>query len=1058
MYFLENNSKTNLLEMKDWKIHFTNGTKGMPKTDPLILNYVESVLKKVYDNNEEKVNNNPIAPWIVKVVSELGGPVNINTEKINRIKTVIEYVKKTGNVANIPKMDLIQGSDFAKEKLNKIAEKEKHNINKPSEEKNKEIENKELSPEELALQYQEKSKKLFPELKDEASGKIERVWTCTDGSGRLWIKVIDNSWLSRYCESGDKWGIECQDTNFGNSKYVNYQLIGPPKGKTSPINTIVGMGILKSKGSIAEVKQEGNVQPGSQKTSGGWTDVDNMVIEFLTMAPEAKWINYFGDYYGNIELNPKRSLYGGGIGFLYHLSIEKPDLFKKLAEKRPDMIEANREIIEKIFPNIEELINFDLNEFAKNKPDVFLLNIQKYIEKFGQEARDILNSFDLLSISKKNPQLIENVIDVLVLNMPKDKFQQLIDNLDLSNYVWNNKLKSYSLIKNLSLLNDKTSINNLLNKYSKMFIGGFGGGVKGAISFLREMEKPKLPNHQNAIKDPEDGKYYAEREVNVKDENGNDKIDENGNVITKKVTFEIPDNLLILNQKERRNFISANEEFIKSSIKSDEQGKEITYLRLLFSQSNSQEIEKNMKKEKEKFISYYDSKFKVGEKKKIKVDNSDEILEQPYMLGEFELFSIINPKGIVSNGEKLYYPIGIENSKKNIVNIIKFYFDKNLLKEKEEITNRYGKKLSQEIAKKEIESKLFKIKYDSIKDYILTLIYSGEKEENAIKYFIDNFTPEKIKVPELYGYQMMFNIIKESFSDQIFYNVVKSFKEKILNMGEQGKSLYNQLLNKLNIGYYEVAAGNKVMYSNSNDMSYYEYNWNLNLNKETISGGPIFLTDGRLYEVIETGDYAGSKNGKVLILDEGYTTLKGEQINPKKRWFSSKLFKIKYKKTNNELNETLLRKKIQKRLMIVTENKKSINYTGIVLDKKSQQKLYDWVKEMIKNKKIPPISNWTYSGDHITINPGKSNDETLLDKDVDLKVLKYSFDDNVVAVSVIPVINDFEINFTKEIPHITIAYNEENKARPVMSNQLKNWKSVPKSFVLTGKIKEVPLI
>jgi len=428
------------------------------------------------------------------------------------------------------------------------------------------------------------------------------------------------------------------------------------------------------------------------------------------------------------------------------------------------------------------------------------------------------------------------------------------------------------------------------------------------------------------------------------------------------------------------------------------------------------------------------------------------------MPGEFELFSIINSKGIVSNGEKLYYPIGIENSKKNIVNIIKFYFDKNLLKEKEEITNRYGKKLSQEIAKKEIESKLFKIKYDSIKDYILTLIYSGEKEENAIKYFIDNFTPEKIKVPELYGYQMMFNIIKESFSDQIFYNVVKSFKEKILNMGEQGKSLYNQLLNKLNIGYYEVAAGNKVMYSNSNDMSNYEYNWNLNLNKETISGGPIFLTDGRLYEVIETGDYAGSKNGKVLILDEGYTTLKGEQINPKKRWFSSKLFKIKYKKTNNELNETLLRKKIQKRLMIVTENKKSINYTGIVLDKKSQQKLYDWVKEMIKNKKIPPISNWTYSGDHITINPGKSNDETLLDKDVDLKVLKYSFDDNVVAVSVIPVINDFEINFTKEIPHITIAYNEENKARPVMSNQLKNWKSVPKSFVLTGKIKEVPLI
>ena len=71
----------NLSEMKDWKQHFTNGTKGMPKTDPMVLNYVESILKKAFDGNEEKVNNNPVAPWLVNVIKNIG-PANINTEKI----------------------------------------------------------------------------------------------------------------------------------------------------------------------------------------------------------------------------------------------------------------------------------------------------------------------------------------------------------------------------------------------------------------------------------------------------------------------------------------------------------------------------------------------------------------------------------------------------------------------------------------------------------------------------------------------------------------------------------------------------------------------------------------------------------------------------------------------------------------------------------------------------------------------------------------------------------------------------------------------------------------
>lgn len=1052
-------NKTNLSEMKDWKQHFTNGTKGMPKTDSVILNYVESILKKSYEGNEDKVNNNPIAPWLVKVVADIG-PININTEKINRIKAVIDYVKKTGNVANIPKMDLIQGSDFAKEKLDKMAEKEKHNSqdNKPQEKEPEKPVKKELSPEELALKYQKKSKELFPELSDETNGNIERVWTCTDGSGRMWVKVLNTSWLNRHCETGDLWGIVCQGGSFGNSRYVNYQLIGPPKGKSSPIKTIIGMGVLKDKGSIAEVKQEGNVQPGSQKTSGGWTDADEMLIEFLTFAPEAKWITYFGDYHGRIVLNASDALHGGGIGFLYHLADEKPDLFKKLAEKRPDMIEANSEIINQIFPNAEELLNFDINKFAQEKPEAFLLNIKKYIQKYGKEAKDILNSFDLISISKQSPQLIENILDDLISNIPNNKFQELVNGLDLSNYVWNNRLKAYSLIEKLSVINDRTTIKNIVTKYSSMFIDGSGGGVKGAITFLREMGKPKLENHKNAKKDLADGKYYSEREENVKDENGKDVRDANGNILKKIVKFEIPDNLLILTQKERRDFINANKDFIKNSIKADEKGKEITFLRLLFSQSNSQEIEKNMKKEKDDFVAYYDSKFKLGEKKKVKLEDKDEIIESPYMPGEFELYSILNPKGVITDDNKVYYPIGVDSAKKNIVNIIKYYYDNNLSKEKEEIKRYYGKRLTPDIAKEELTQRGSKLKYSAIKDYILTLIYSGEKEENALEYFLENFNPEKLNLSKTSGYQLMFGEIKKMVSDELFYSTLKKYKTKLLELGEQGKGIYEQYISLLDVSVFQVKPGDMVMYKSDEYLEEYEMHWDMNLNADVINKGPIFLTQGRKYSVFDVGEYAGSQNGKILILDEGYTSVRGEKITPTKRWFNSRLFEINKSTINSQsMNEKIFRSFVQKRLKMLSENKKAISYTGIMLDNKSKKKLYDWIKDMIKAKKLPPIDGWEFSADHVTINTGKSQDTNLLEKNVELKVLQYAFDEKIAAVSIVPIVDGVEIEFTKEKPHITIAYDKANGARPVQSNELINWKPVPKSFILNGIIKEVPL-
>ncbi len=1078
---INNNISFNLLEMKDWKTHFTNGTKGMSKTDPRILNYVENILKKSFDT-DEKVNNNPIAPWIVKVVVEIG-PENINTEKLNRIKSVVEYVKKTGNVANIPKMDLNQGSDFAKEKLDKMAEKEKHKVEQPKENpeggEDDEEQKKELTPLQKAIYFQRKGKKIAPEIPDELNGNVERVWTSTDGSGRFWVKVLNDKWMAKACHAGRSWGIQCQSTTFANGNYINYQLLGPPKGQLSPITTLIGMGILKTKMSIGEVKQVGNVQPGSQEFVG-YRDLDVQLIEFLSFAPEAKNIKYFGDYYGKITLDPYDSLHGGGIGFLYHLSQEKPDLFKKLAQHRPDLIEANLEIIESIFPNMEDIMNFNIQEFAQKDPEGFLMNLSRYIERYGQEAKDILNKIDLDSYVKKNPNLVEIILPDLTGVITTEKLNSIVNKLDLSNYIYNNKNGFFEWFKKVSITNNRELIKNIITKYSNVILSANLGGAKGAIDFLREMEKPKLPQHARAQKDLETGKYFSEREVNLKDGNGNDIRDENGQIKKKIDRFEIPDNLLIMTQKERRDFINQNKEAIKNSIKSDEKGKEITFLRLLFSQSNSQELEKTMKSEKDEFVKYYNDKFRLGEKKRVTTEKG-ETIESKYMPGEFELFSITNPQNIVrSDDGKIYYPIGADRTKKEAVNIIKYYHDLNTIRIVEKLKERYKNKLTKEVLNEEIKNNESKLKYISLTDYMKTILFSNENEETAYDYYIENFNPEKLNLTnKIAGYSEFFESIRKLFSKGLFYQTLLKFKDKLKSLGNSGDMIYRKFMQLFEIKKFLVKPGDMVKCMVDDDMTFYMGDtrrksrpkpWNANLEKDVIDNEPVFLTYQRYYKVIDVGEYAGSINGKILIKDEGYyesglandgkTFAPINHEPPKERWFNSNLFDIKsttVQDTEINENEKKLRNLIKNRIKVVSESKKktTISYTGIVLDNKSQNKLHEWIKQMVKSKKLPSMEGWINSADHITINTGKANDKDLIGQKVVVKVIKYAFDEKIAAVSIVVIVNGEEIEFSKEKPHITLAYNENQGAKPVMSNNLTNWKFVPQSFVLSGIIKEV---
>ena len=56
--------------------------------------------------------------YLFILTSTIASTISFN--KLNKIKTVLDYFKRTGNPGNIPKMDLDQAATFAKEKVDKL--------------------------------------------------------------------------------------------------------------------------------------------------------------------------------------------------------------------------------------------------------------------------------------------------------------------------------------------------------------------------------------------------------------------------------------------------------------------------------------------------------------------------------------------------------------------------------------------------------------------------------------------------------------------------------------------------------------------------------------------------------------------------------------------------------------------------------------------------------------------------------------------------------------------------------------------------------------------------
>lgn len=123
-------------------------------------------------------------------------------------------------------------------------------------------------------------------------------------------------------------------------------------------------------------------------------------------------------------------------------------------------------------------------------------------------------------------------------------------------------------------------------------------------------------------------------------------------------------------------------------------------------------------------------------------------------------------------------------------------------------------------------------------------------------------------------------------------------------------------------------------------------------------------------------------------------------------------------------------------------------YSAVVLDEKSHDKLVKWAVEKFA---VIKAERWEVIAHHMTIQMGElpSYLKSDLDSTQSLEVTGYAWNDKVIAVRVAGYFT------SNKVPHVTIAVNRTKGGKPVMSNQLTNWRPITTPIQLRGTVKEL---
>ncbi len=127
---------------------------------------------------------------------------------------------------------------------------------------------------------------------------------------------------------------------------------------------------------------------------------------------------------------------------------------------------------------------------------------------------------------------------------------------------------------------------------------------------------------------------------------------------------------------------------------------------------------------------------------------------------------------------------------------------------------------------------------------------------------------------------------------------------------------------------------------------------------------------------------------------------------------------------------------------LTEEQSYKVSYSAVVLDKQSRDAI-------LNHLSIP--NGWKTICHHMTIKLGELPDnlKNRIGEKVTLRINKLGESDKALAVGV-----DTDLSMNA-IPHITVAINVANGAKPKDSNDIKDWKDLSESFNVTGKIEEI---
>lgn len=137
------------------------------------------------------------------------------------------------------------------------------------------------------------------------------------------------------------------------------------------------------------------------------------------------------------------------------------------------------------------------------------------------------------------------------------------------------------------------------------------------------------------------------------------------------------------------------------------------------------------------------------------------------------------------------------------------------------------------------------------------------------------------------------------------------------------------------------------------------------------------------------------------------------------------------------------------------EMKKNWIYYGVFFSDSTKRAIFDYVKNWFEINEIEFPEDWQIYCDHMTLvyNNGTEDQqkqatalEYFLNQTVGLRIVSVGISERAIAVGV-----DFKTD--NEHSHISVAIAPD--AKPVESNDIKNWIETPGDFYVTGTYKKV---